>query len=159
MGPRLTARAMRAVIERVSDAPADRLGALVAESEQQGFGFVRRLVDEWTEGTNRFDRPGEVLFVARVGDDVIGVCGLNVDPHVDDPKIGRVRHLYVLVRQRRSGIGEQLVADVIEAARGRFERLHLRTTNLTAARLYERLGFRRTGEGRDRTHVLDLISR
>ena len=49
--------------------------------------------------------------------------------------------------------------DVIEAARGRFGRLHLRTTNLTAARLYERLGFRRTGEGRDRTHVLDLISR
>ena len=25
--------------------------------------------------------------------------------------------------------GEQLVADVVEAARGRFERLHLRTTN------------------------------
>jgi ribosomal protein S18 acetylase RimI-like enzyme len=100
-----------------------------------------------------------VLFVARVGDDVVGVCGLNVDPYVDDPTIGRVRHLYVLVRRRRSGIGEQLVADVIEAARGRFERLHLRTTNLTAARLYERLGFRRTGEGRDRTHVLDLISR
>ena len=87
------------------------------------------------------------------------MCGLNVDPHADDPKIGRVRHLYVLVRQRRSGIGEQLVADTIEAARGRFERLHLRTTNLTAARLYERLGFHRTGEGRDRTHVLDLISR
>ena len=97
--------------------------------------------------------------MARVGDDVVGVCGLNVDPYVDDPKIGRVRHLYVLVRHRRSGIGEQLVADVIEAARGRFERLHLRTTNLTAARLYERLGFRRTGEGRDRTHVLDLTRR
>lgn len=159
MGPRLTARAMRAVIERVSEAPADRLGTLVAESEQQGFAFVRRLVDEWASGVNRFDRPGDVLFVARLGDDVVGVCGLNVDPHADDPKIGRVRHLYVLVRHRRSGIGEQLVADVVEAARGRFERLHLRTTNLTAARLYERLGFRRTGEGRDRTHVLDLAPR
>ena len=159
MGPRLTARAMRAVIERVSEAPADRLGALVAESEQQGFHFVRRLVDEWTGGANRFDRPGEVLFVARVGGDVVGVCGLNVDPYAGDPKIGRVRHLYVLVPHRRSGIGEQLVADVVEAARGRFERLRLRTTNLTAARLYERLGFRRTGEGRDRTHVLDLASR
>ena len=150
---------MRAVIERVSDAPAERLGALVAESEQQGFGFVRRLVDEWTAGTNRFDRPGEVLFVARVGGDVVGVCGLNVDPHAGDPAIGRVRHLYVLVPQRRSGIGEQLVADVVAAARGRFERLYLRTTNLTAARLYERLGFRRTGDSRDRTHVLDLASR
>ena len=146
---------MRALIERMSGAPADRLTALLAESEQQGFRFVRRLVEEWESGANRFDRPGEALFVARVGNDVVGVCGLNVDPYADDPKIGRVRHLYVLVPHRRSGVGEQLVADVLEAARGRFERLHLRTTNAIAARLYERLGFRRTA-ARDHTHVLDV---
>ena len=147
---------MRALIERVSGAPTDRLAALLAESEQQGFRFVRRLVQEWESGDNRFDRPGEALFVARVGDDVVGVCGLSVDPYAGDPKVGRVRHLYVLVPHRRSGVGEQLVADVLEAARGRFERLHLRTTNPTAARLYERLGFRRTLDARDRTHVLDV---
>ena len=147
---------MRALIERVSGAPTGRLATLVAESERQGFRFVRRLVEEWESGANRFDRPGEALFVARVGDDVVGVCGLNVDPYAGDPKIGRVRHLYVLVPHRRSGIGEQLVADVLEAARGRFERLHLRTTNAIAARLYERLGFRRTAAARDRTHELDV---
>ena len=146
---------MRALIERVSGAPTDRLAALLAESEQQGFRFVRRLVEEWESGANRFDRPGEALFVARVGDDVVGVCGLSVDPYADDPRIGRVRRLYVLVPHRRSGIGEQLVADVLDAARGRFERLHVRTTNATAARLYERLGFRRTA-ARDRTHELDV---
>ena len=146
---------MRALIERVSGAPTARLAALLAESEQQGFGFVRRLVEEWESEANRFDRPGEALFVARVGDDVVGVCGLNVDPYAGDPKIGRVRHLYVLVPHRRSGIGEQLVADVLEAAQGRFARLHLRTTNATAARLYERMGFRRTA-ARDHTHVLDV---
>ena len=48
------------------------------------------------------------------------------------------------------------MADVVEAARGRFDRLHLRVTNPTAARLYERLGFRRAGDGRHRTHVLDV---
>ena len=147
---------MRALIERVSGAPTDRLATLVAESERQGFRFVRRLVEEWESGANRFDRPGEALFVARVGDDVVGVCGLNVDPYAGDPKIGRVRHLYVLVPHRRSGIGEQLVADVLEAARGRFERLRVRTTNAIAARLYERLGFRRTAAARDRTHELDV---
>ncbi|HJV57769.1 MAG TPA: GNAT family N-acetyltransferase [Methylomirabilota bacterium] len=147
---------MRALIERVSDAPTDRLAALLAESEQQGFRFVRRLVQEWESGDNRFDRPGEALFVARVGVDVVGVCGLSVDSYTGDPKVGRVRHLYVLVPHRRSGVGEQLVADVLEAAPGRFERLHLRTTNPTAARLYERLGFRRTFDARDRTHVLDV---
>lgn len=147
---------MRALIERVSGAPTDRLAALLAESEQQGFRFVRRLVQEWESGDNRFDRPGEALFVARVGVDVVGVCGLSVDSYTGDPKVGRVRHLYVLVPHRRRGVGEQLVADVLEAARGRFERLHLRTTNPTAARLYERLGFRRTFDARDRTHVLDV---
>ena len=146
---------MSAVIERLSGEPADRLQTLITESERQGFRFVRRLVEEWNSGANRFDRPGEVLFVARSGDDVVGVCGLSMDPHADDPKVGRVRHLYVLVPHRRAGIGEQLVADIIEAARGRFERLHLRTTNAAAARLYERLGFRRTAT-RDRTHALDL---
>jgi ribosomal protein S18 acetylase RimI-like enzyme len=146
---------MRALIERMSGAPTDRLAALLAESEQQGFRFVRRLVEEWESGANRFDRPGEALFVARVGNEVVGVCGLHVDPYADDPRIGRVRHLYVLVPHRRSGVGEQLVADVLEAARGRFERLHLRTTNAIAARLYERLGFRRIA-ARDHTHVLDV---
>ena len=128
---------------------------MVAESERQGFRFVRRLVEEWSSGANRFDRPGEVLFAARAGDDLVGVCGLNVDPYAGDPRIGRVRHLYVLVPYRRAGVGEQLVADVIDSARGRFARLHLRTTGAAAARLYERLGFRPM-PGRHHSHVLEL---
>lgn len=147
---------MRAVIERLSGEPADRLQALVSESERQGFRFVRRLVEEWSSGANRFDRPGEVLFAARSGDDVVGVCGLNVDPHASDPRVGRVRHLYVLVPYRRAGVGEHLVADIIEAARGRFTRLHLRTTSASAARLYQRLGFRPTPGAPDHSHVLEL---
>ncbi|HEY7039039.1 MAG TPA: GNAT family N-acetyltransferase [Methylomirabilota bacterium] len=146
---------MRAVIERLSGEPADRLQALVVESERQGFRFVRRLVDEWRSGANRFDRPGEVLFAARSGPDVVGVCGLTVDPHAQDPRIGRVRHLYVLVPYRRVGVGEQLVADVIGSARGRFTRLHLRTTSAAAARLYERLGFR-PAPGPHHSHALVL---
>jgi ribosomal protein S18 acetylase RimI-like enzyme len=146
---------VRAVIERLGGEPADRLRPLIAESERQGFAFVRRLVEEWGSGINRFDRPGEVLFAARAGDDLVGVCGLNVDPHADDPRIGRVRHLYVLVPYRRAGVGEQLVTDVIETARGHFARLHLRTTSAAAARLYERLGFRPT-PGAQHSHVLDL---
>ena len=147
---------MRAVIERLSGEPADRLRPLVAESERQGFRFVRRLVEEWTHGVNRFDRPGEVLFAARSGDDVVGVCGLNVDPYADDSRVGRVRHLYVLALHRRAGIGEHLVADVIESARGRFARLHLRTTSAPAARLYERLGFRSTPGASHHSHALHL---
>ena len=48
------------------------------------------------------------------------------------------------------------VAAVITAARGTFDTLRLRTENPTAARLYERRGFRRCDEADDSTHVMEL---
>jgi len=117
---------------------------------------VRRLADEWASGANRFDRPGEALFVARSAGDVVGVCGLNVDPYATAPDVGRVRHLYVLRAHRHRGIGQQLVTAIVQAARGRFQRLRLRTQNPEAARLYERLGFRAAVDATDCTHVMEL---
>jgi len=132
---------MTIVIERIHDLPLASLEALLAESERAGLGLVRRLVDEWVNGTNRFDGRGEGFFVARADGQLVGVCGLNVDPYAADQRVGRVRHLYVLARYRRQGIGRRLVAEVIEAARGGFDTLRLRTANPAAARLYEALGF------------------
>jgi len=146
----------RVDIERLSKLPLEALDELIAESERVGLRFVRRLADEWARGTNRFDRPGETLFAARVGRRLVGVCGLNVDPYAGQGSIGRVRHLYVLAGHRRRGIGRRLAEEVINAARGKFVRLHLQTTNPAAARLYERLGFR-VAEGRsDCSHVMEL---
>src|SRR5712692_10082911 len=142
-------------IERLDGSPAERLGALIAESETSGLRFVRRLVEEWTSGANRFEGPGEALFVARTAREVVGVCGLNVDPYAAGQDVGRVRHLYVLSAYRRLGVGRRLVTEVMEAARSRFVGLHLRAENPAAARLYERLGFRRVGAGDD-THVMEL---
>lgn len=147
---------MTALIERVSDPASDFFDALVADSEQVGFRFVRRLADEWASGVNRFDRPGEALFAAVIGGRVIGVGGLNVDPYAAAPSVGRVRHLYVRSDCRRIGVGRQLVAEVIEAARGRFATLRLRTQNPQAAQLYERMGFRRSDGVGDCTHLMEL---
>jgi GNAT superfamily N-acetyltransferase len=127
-------------IERLADLPAS-LVALVAESEQRGYQFVRRLADEWATGANRFDKPGEALFGAWVAGRLLGVCGLNIDPYVADERIGRIRHLYVLEEFRRHGIGRRLVEAVVEAARGRFTVLRLRTESALAAAFYEKLGF------------------
>ncbi len=143
-------------IERISDLAAGQVAALVAESEAQGLRFVRRPAEEWASGANRFDRPGEALFVAPSGEHVVGVCGLNVDPYAAAPNVGRVRHLYVLSAYRRLGIGQQLVATIIETARGRFERLRLSTSNPEAARLYERLGFRPRADGAHCTHAMEM---
>jgi GNAT superfamily N-acetyltransferase len=143
-------------VDRLAGSPVEGLTALIAESERHGLRFVRRLAEDWTGGADRFDRPGEALFVARIAGEIVGVCGLNVDPYAGAPAVGRVRHLYVLSARRRLGVGRELVTAVVRAARGRFEILRLRTQSPDAARLYERLGFRRTAGVPACTHVLDL---
>jgi GNAT superfamily N-acetyltransferase len=148
-----------ALFERLHDLPADGVRELLADSEASGSRIVRRLVDEWADGTNRFDRPGEALFAAWVAGRLVGVCGLNVDPYAGDARIGRVRHLYVLTPLRRHGVGRRLVARVIEAAGNRFESLRLRTNNEAASRLYEAIGFRARDDAGEYTHVMDLARR
>lgn len=144
------------IIERLSDVHPEQLAVLIADSERVGQRFVRRLADEWASGINRFDRPGEMLFAAWRERELVGVGGLNVDPYAATPRVGRVRHLYVLSTARRLGIGQQIVERIIEAARGSFDSLRLRTGNPDAAGLYERLGFRRRDDVADSTHVMEM---
>jgi ribosomal protein S18 acetylase RimI-like enzyme len=145
-------------IERLNDLTSGLVAELLSENESFGSRIVRRLVEEWGNGTNRFDRPGEALFGAWVNGRLVGVCGLNVDPYAGNERVGRVRHLYVLSAFRRSGVGRQLVVHVIQAARGRFDDLRLRTNNPAAARLYQTLGFRSCDDGGDYTHVAKLAA-
>ena len=144
------------VVERLSELPAEALAPLVAESEQAGLRFVRRLAEEWADGRNRFDRPGEACFAALVDGRMVGVCGLNVDPYATEPAVGRVRHLYVLSAYRKLGVGRRLVAEVIAAGRGPFRMLRLRTRDPAATRLYERMGFRRCADVAECTHLMTL---
>jgi GNAT superfamily N-acetyltransferase len=148
--------ATRFRVIRLEEPPPDRLAGLVVESEREGFAFVRRLVDEWESGGNRFDRAGEGLFAAVADGRVVGVCGLNVDPYLAGGRVGRVRHLYVAAGFRRRGIGTALVRAVIMEARGTFDRLRLRTASEPAVRFYESLGFRRTDDEPDCTCALPL---
>ena len=144
------------MIEPLLNLPSDGLAELVADSEQGGWRFVRRLIEEWRSGLNRFDRPGEGLFAARRDGRVVGVCGLNIDPHAGHVRVGRLRHLYVLSSYRRRGVGRELVQAIIAAARQSFDRVHLRTENEEAARLYEAIGFSRCAGSADHTHALVL---
>jgi GNAT superfamily N-acetyltransferase len=145
-------------IERLLELPAAHLAPLIAESEQAGLRFVSRLAEEWESGRNRFDRPGEALFGALTDGCLVGVCGLNVDPYAGAPRIGRVRHLYVLIAHRRHGVGRELVGAVVAAARGRFATLRLSTANSEAARLYETMGFRRGAGDAQCTHVMEIAA-
>jgi GNAT superfamily N-acetyltransferase len=130
-------------IERIDCLPIDRLNPLVAQAAASGFHALSRLQTEWQSGRNRFDQPGEAIFIATDDGLVVGICGLNRDPYLEDPAVGRVRHLYVDVDHRRNGIGSQLVRAVMGAATGRFTRLRLRTNSPDADGFYRSLGFMR----------------
>jgi GNAT superfamily N-acetyltransferase len=144
------------LVEPLAGAPADCLGAWLAESEDAGSRIVRRLIEEWASGVNRFDGPGETLLGAWIGGRLVGVCGLNVDPYAAEAGVGRLRHLYVLSAFRRLGVGGYLVAEIVKTARGHFDTLRLRTANPAAARLYEALGFRACAGVAHSTHVMEL---
>jgi N-acetylglutamate synthase-like GNAT family acetyltransferase len=116
----------QAIIRCATELSRIDLLPLIAESETQGYRFVRRVIDEWERGANRFSRPGEALFTASVEGAIVGVCGLNVDPYLDDPRIGRVRNVYVAHAYRGQGIGRRLVEQAVAAARGSFDKLGLR---------------------------------
>jgi GNAT superfamily N-acetyltransferase len=147
---------MAIAVARLFDLPADAFARLIADSEWEGWRFVRRLADEWAAGTNRFDRPGEALLAAWVDGALVGVCGLNADPYASDPAIGRVRRLYVLGAFRGRGVGHVLLQAVLQSARMRFRSLRVRTESAAAGRLYERLGFLPAVDVPDCTHTLVL---
>ena len=143
------------IIAPVDHLSLNRFAEMLAESEASGYRFLRRVVDEWESGFNRFSRPGEALLIAELSGRWVGVCGLSIDPYLDDPRVGRVRNVYVLAECRRMGIGRRLVEEAIARARGHFHMLRLRGEEERPARLYESLGFRSRQGIPNCTHILE----
>lgn len=134
------------------------LGDLPIVAAREGFAMVWRLVDDWAAGTNCFDAPGELLVVARVDGDVVGVGGLNHDPWAS-MGVARVRRLYVRPDARRSGLGRALLARVVAAAGlGGFHTVRLRTTTVRGAAFFESCGFVAVTGEPEATHVLAIGS-
>lgn len=141
-------------VVRTSVLPPE-LDALVRASRTEGFGMLDRLRREWAAGRVRYDGPGEGLYEARGPDGLLGVGGLHRDPYQTDPTVGRVRHLYVVRRARRRGVGRAILASALAAARGHFTRIRLRTGGPEADRFYEALGFAPTPGEPHCSHAMD----
>jgi GNAT superfamily N-acetyltransferase len=120
------------------------LAPLANAAQGEGFLFLGRLQDEWASGDNRFAGLGECLFLAEIGDDLVGISGICRDPYQLDPNVGRLRHVYVDKSFRSRGIARMLVRACLACSGTNFRVIRLSTSTLNpmAGRLYEQLGFR-----------------
>ena len=156
MGRRKNDKMDKITITKILDLNEINIKALVTKSLDEGFTFIDRLEEEYQNGKNRFDQPGEILFGAFNGTKLIAIGGLNIDPYADNTTTGRVRHLYVHPKWRKQGIGKALVEKIIEAAKGHFPLLRLRTFNEEAALFYLAIGFQATSDSKSATHFILL---
>ena len=128
------------LIQRIQ-LPAPGLDQMQAEARKDGYRFLDTLLDEWADGKNRFDGAGEVLCGHFDSGLLIAVGGLNQDQFLGDPKVGRIRRVYVRQAWRNCGIGGALLDTLLGHAIAHFSSVRLRAENSNAARLYERRGF------------------
>jgi GNAT superfamily N-acetyltransferase len=143
-------------INHISQIEAGAINHLLEESLSQGFRFVERLIGEYHSGLNCFDKSGEVLLTASVQGEIIGISGLNTDPYLNDPKVGRLRHLYVKSVWRRCGVGRLLVNQLIHESNQHYQLLTLRTDTIAGDEFYRKLGFKTNPIWKNTTHYLQL---
>jgi GNAT superfamily N-acetyltransferase len=141
-----------AQIERVK---FEELEPLLKESLAEGYTLIEKLWNEYQAGTNRFDSPGAALLGVYQGGHLIGIGGVQADPYLKRPEIGRLRHVYVLQVYRRQGKGRRLVEALIQKASERFDLLTLRTHTAEADAFYRALGFE-VAVVPEATHVMRL---
>ena len=104
---------------------------------------------------NDFSKYGEILFGIFISDMCIGIGGLNIDPFVNNSKIGRIRHVYISQKYRRKGYASLLMRKIIKFAAKHFKLLRLYTENPIASSFYKSLGFIQSNSIKV-THVLQL---
>lgn len=156
MSPKVGNELNKVIIVKIERFLPDEITELVSESIDEGFLHIKRLVDDYQNGINKFDKQGEAFFIAYLDDRIVGVCGLNQDPYAAIDTVGRVRRLYVSKAFRRFGVGRLLMNEVVEEARKHFKTLVLRTDNPVADKLYRAFGFCAKKETEHSTHELRL---
>ncbi|MBO0992881.1 GNAT family N-acetyltransferase [Bacillus sp. SD088] len=144
-------------IAKVTSLEQYDLDTLIDDSLSEGYKFINRLVDEYKAGSNRFDKKGEALYIAILGGEVVGIGGLNIDPYLSLPDVGRVRHLYVLQKCRGNRVGKKLINKIIDEARKHFRTLRLSATdNPVANNLYITCGFSEVEDVYKASHILEI---
>ena len=146
---------MEYAVERVEDLHSLDITRLVQESEEEGYRFVTRLVNEFEDGSNTFNKDGEVLFCVKNNDGtVVAIGGINQSPFSEESDVGRLRRFYVLDAVRREGVGTLLLQSIIEHAKHHFKEITVRTDSAKADAFYRAGGFSFDDSASETTHIL-----
>jgi GNAT superfamily N-acetyltransferase len=130
---------------------------LLEESKKDGFRFLERLMNDYNNGTNTFNKPGEILYgVFTTNGGLTVIAGLNIDPYSGKQKIGRVRRFYVSKEYRRNGIGKMLLEKIMSFAKDFYAILVLHTDTKQADDFYTSLGFLKESIFPNTTHYKKL---
>jgi GNAT superfamily N-acetyltransferase len=140
-------------IEKVTEIPFDNFLSLLEESENEGYGFLRRLEHQWKEESNRFALQGESLYRVIQGADLIGIGGINKDPFANSERVGRVRRFYVKKSHRNKGVGSMLLQHILLNHWEYFEEVRLRTYSNDASKFYLSQGFQEALNEENYTHA------
>lgn len=142
-------------IRRAVPEDAEALAEILLDCVEQGasVGFMHPLAREkalafWQKVLNAADRSERIVLVAESGGAVVGTVQLVVAMPENQPHRADLAKMQVHSRARRRGIGEALLRAAEGEAReaGRTLLVLDTVTGSDASRLYERLGWQRSGD-------------
>ncbi|WP_166704796.1 GNAT family N-acetyltransferase [Bacillus albus] len=147
------------LIRQIEDLMIYEHDYLVQESKEEGFNFLKRLISEYENKINTFNKTGECLFGVFQGEKLIGIGGLNEDPYTENNKIGRVRKFYIAKEYRRKGLGRLLLARILSDAKTHFNIVVLHTDTEQGDEFYTSSGFVKGIKFVGASHYLNLSKR
>jgi len=148
---------MTLLINILDDPLSAEFASLAEAAEGEGYAHIRRLVDEWASGTNRFDKAGEKLLCVHDDTSLIAVGGINHEFSRSDWL--RMRRFYVLPEHRGNGVARLLATMLIEHAREHTTTITvhagLHAGDERAGRFWQAMGFRPFAR-ESYTHILEF---
>lgn len=128
-------------IQQIEDLMIYEYDYLVQESKDEGFNFLLKLINEYKNEINTFNKTVECLYGIFQGENLIGIGGLNVDPYTENNKIGRLRRFYISKDYRRTGLGNLLLNRLLSHAEKNFQIVVLHTDTKQGNAFYLANGF------------------
>jgi GNAT superfamily N-acetyltransferase len=117
----------------------EQVHSLAIEARREGYRFLDRLIEEWSDGSNRFDRHGEFLLMVFIGKAPAGIGGLTAEPKIAGAL--RMRRFYIHPSSRGQGIGRMLADALISRARQVTTLLAVHSGTEDASAFWQALGF------------------